>query len=141
MSNSIYISPEKRQFKFNDHVVAEMVFGLTDSQRSGRLVQVRKKVGAFGTDAYFIRNSDGTLRVVENVMIRHADDKEFEDAFYVSNGQNPPDIPHQPINEIDSTNEAYSYHNNQFPEVGFIIESSSQPASEKQSFTMLITNK
>ena len=141
MNNGIYISPEKRQFKFNDHVVAEMVFGLSDSQRSGRLVQVRKKVGAFGMDAYFIRNGDGTLRVIENVMIRHADDKEFEDAFYVSNGQNPPNIPHQPINEIDSTKEAYSYHNNQFPEVGFIIESPSQPPSEKQSFAMRITNK
>lgn len=141
MDKNIYISPEKRQFKFNDYVVAEMVFGLTDYQRSGRLVQVRKKVGAFGMDAYFIRNADGTLRVIENVMIRHADDKDFEDAFYVSNGRNPPDIPYQPINEIDSVKEAYSYSNNQFPEVGFIIESSSQPQSEKQSFTMLITKK
>ena len=141
MSDHIYISPEKRQFKFNDHIVAEMVFGLTDSQRSGRLVQVRKKIGAFGMDAYFIRNADGTLRVLENVMIRHANDEDFEEAFYTSNGKTPPNIPYQPINDLDTIEEAYSYSNNQFPEIGFIIETPNQPASEKQSFSMMIIQK
>jgi hypothetical protein len=141
MNKDAYISPEKREFKFNDHVVVEMVFGLTDSQRSGRLVQVRKNVGAFGSDVYFIRNADETLRTFENVMIRHVNDKNFEEAFYVSNGSNPPNIPFQPINDIDTIKTAYSYANNQYPEVGFIIKSPNQPASEKQSFTMMITQK
>lgn len=141
MNRDTYISPEKREFKFNDHVVVEMVFGLTDSQRSGRLVQIRKNVGAFGSDEYFIRNADGTLRRFENVMIRHVGDKKFEEAFYISNGSNPPNIPFQPINDLDTIKEAYSHGNNQFPEIGFIIETPNQPVSEKQSFTMMITQK
>jgi hypothetical protein len=115
-----------KKFRFNDHVVIEMLFGVPDEKRIGRLVQVRKKCGQFGSCIYFIRLRDGTLAAFENVMIRHANDKRFEDAFYRSNGKEPPVIHDQPIYETDLEPGTYSIRG-EWPETGFIIEDSDKP--------------
>jgi len=127
-----------KQFDFNDHVCIEMLFGVPDEKRTGRLVQVRKGVGAFGSDIFMLRLRDGSLMAFENALIRRADDRQFEDAFYRSNGKQPPVIPEQKLHEDDSEEVEYSIAN-KFPEKGFIVERPKQPASPKQSFTMMIT--
>lgn len=124
-----------KTFEFNDHVCVEMLMGVPDEKRTGRLVQVRKGVGAFGSDIYFIRLRDGSLMTFENVQVRHVGDKQFENAFYISHGRQPPVIPEQPPDPIDSTDVVYSIRN-EWPEVGFIIENPKQPESETQSFSI-----
>lgn len=138
MSTQVYTSPERRSFKFNDHVCVEMLMGIPDEMRTGRLVQVRKGVGEFGSDVLFIRRRDGSLCTFENVMIRHVGDKDFEHAFYISNHRTPPDIPPQPVDESDTEDVRY-FIGTEWPETGFIIENPKQPQSGRQSFSMVIT--
>jgi hypothetical protein len=126
------------QFAFNDHVCVEMLMGVPDEKRTGRLVQIRKGAGQFGTDVYLIRLRDGTLMSFENVMLRHVGDEGFEDAFYRSNGVIPPVIPDQPIYESDAEDAEYTL-GNKWPETGFVIENPKQPDSDVQSFAMTIT--
>jgi len=128
-----------KKFKFNNHVCVEMLIGVPDDQRTGRLVQVRKDVGAFGSDVYLIRLRDGKLKSFHNVLIRHADDKDFIEAYYISNGLTPPSIPEQAITPEDSTEVEYTMEG-MWPETGFIIENPKQPESAKQSFSMVVTN-
>lgn len=122
----IYTSYDGKEFKFNDHVCIEMLFGVPDEKRTGRLVQVRKNAGQFGSDIYIIRLRDGGLASFENAMMRQANDRRFEDAFYRSNGKTPPMIPEQPICVFDSSDAAYSIAN-KWHETGFIIENPKQP--------------
>jgi len=129
-----------KKFYFNDHVCVEMLMGVPDEKRTGRLVQVRKGVGDFCSDIFLIRLRDETLMSFHNVMIRHADDKGFVEAFYISNGVKPPAIPEQPIFEEDSTETEYTL-NNGWPETGFIIEKPKQPESDRQSFGMIVTQE
>lgn len=126
-----------KPFHFNDNVCVELLFGVPDEKRTGRLVQVRKSVGAFGSDVLILRLRDGSLASFENVLLRHANDKDFEDAFYYSNGKRPPIIPDQPCHEDDSPTAEYTIKN-QWPETGFIIEHPSQPQSAKQSFGVMV---
>jgi len=133
-----YISDRKKEFRFNDHVCVEMLFGVPDEKRSGRLVQVRKGCGQFGSDVFFIRLRDGSLMTFENVMIRHADDEQFVEAFYRSNGVGPPSIPAQAINEDDSETAAYSIRG-KWPETGFIVERPSQPETPG-GFAIVVTS-
>jgi len=126
-------------FEYNQHVVIECLLGVPDEKRIGRLVQVRKGVGAFGSDVLIIRLRDGSCATYENALIRRADDKRFEDAFYRSNGKTPPEIPEQPCNEADTGNDEFTIAG-KFPETGFIIEKPKQPESARQSFMIAVTN-
>lgn len=103
----------------------EMTLGVPDEKRIGRLIQVRKGCGQFGSDIYLIRNADGKLTAWENAMIRKADDTGFENSFYRSNGKEPPVIPDIPIDPDDSTDVDYNigghFH------TGFIIEKPTNP--------------
>lgn len=134
-----YISSEKKPFEFNDHIVVEMLLGAPDELRTGRLVQVRKGVGAFGTDLFIVRLRDGSMRSFENVMIRKVGDKQFEEAFYVLNGRTPPVVPEQPEYPNDSTDGEYSIKQ-RWPETGFVIEKPKQPKSGTCMFGMRITH-
>lgn len=128
-----------KEFRFNDHVCVEMLMGVPDEKRTGRLVQVRKGCGQFGSSIYLIRLRDGSLVSFENVMIRHVDDEKFVEAFYLSNGMQPPIIPNQAKNSYDS--EAVEYRlAGKWPEIGFIIENPAQPQTPG-SFAMTITVK
>lgn len=115
-----------KEFRFNDHVCIEMLMGVLDEKRTGRLVQVRKGCGQFGSCVFLVRLRDGSLAAFENAMIRHASDKRFEDAFYRSNGKQPPVIPDQPENAADSETECYGIAG-KWNESGFIVENPSQP--------------
>lgn len=127
----------KTDFKFNDHVYVEMILGPIE-KRSGRLVQIRRGVGAFGMDIYLIRLRDGSLCAFENVILRKVSDRQFEWNFYVSNGVEPPQIPEQPIDPRDHLEDEY-FISEKWPEVGFIIENPKQPESDVQTFAMTIT--
>ena len=137
-NNQVYTCIWGRKFAFNDHVCIEMLFGVPDEKRTGRLVQVRKGCGQFGTDIYILRLRHGGLASYENAMIRHANDKRFEDAFYRSNGNKPPIIPEQPINEADTTDAGYTIAE-KWLETGFIIEQPNQPQTPG-SFSITITS-
>lgn len=128
-----------KTFHHNHHVVIECLLGVPDERRIGRLVQVRKGVGAFGSDVLIIRLRDGSCATYENALIRAADDKRFEDAFYRSNGRTPPQIPEQPCSEIDTGNDEFTIAG-KYPETGFVIEKPKQPESTTQSFSMMITH-
>ena len=106
------------EFKFNQRVIAESVLGSVE-QRAGRLLQIRKGVGAFGSDVYFIRKKDGGLGTFENVrLLRY-------------HGEIP-------VNPGDAEDATYTIKGD-YPEVGFIIDEPKQPDSENQSFSMVIT--
>lgn len=136
---TVYSTGAKAPFRFNDHVVIEMMLmGVPDEMRTGRLVQVRKGKGAWMSDVFFIRLRDGSLVTFENVLIRHVGDLEFEKAFYLSNGRTPPDAPPQPEFEGDSEDTEYTI-NGKFPEVGFVIERPKQPDAAPRSFAITIT--
>ena len=115
-----------KEFRFNDHVVIEAIFGLPDSKRSGRLVQIRKGCGQFGSNVYLLRLSDGSLMSFENVLIRHAHDKQFVDAYYLMNNMVPPSVTPQACNPLDSETATYTL-SGKWPETGFIIENPAQP--------------
>lgn len=135
-----YTSDRGRVFRFNDHVVIEMVMGVPDEKRTGRLVQVRKGKGSFMSDLLFIRLRDGSLCTFDNVLLRHAGDKDFEEAFYLTNGRTPPHAPEQP--PFDGDSEATEYLIGEaYPETGFVIEQPKQPDDAKQSFSMMIISK
>lgn len=133
-----YINSYGKEFQFNDHVCMEMTLGVPVEKRTGRLVQIRKGVGAFGSDIYMIRLRDGKLFTWENVMMRHVNDKQFEHNFYVSNGVTPPVIPEQTIDSQDNITEAYDIAG-KYPETGFVIEKPQQPKSGHNSFAITIT--
>lgn len=106
-----------RTFRFNDHVVIEMLLGVPDELRTGRLVQVRKNKGQFGSDILFVRCRDGSLRTFENCLVRHVGDTDFEESFYLLNDQKPPVVPDQPPSEDDSEKETYTIGKD-YPETG-----------------------
>lgn len=128
------------EFKWNDLVCMELLIGCPDEKRTGRLVQVRKGAGAFGSDIYLIRLRDGGLESFQNVLMRRADDRRFERAFYETNGKTAPVIPDQPPHESDDVKEVYSI-GEEWPEIGFIIEKPKQPKSPTQSFSMVVIGK
>lgn len=141
MSRAPYLSERGREFRFNDYVVAEMMMGVPDEKRTGRLVQVRKGTGPFHTDSYLVRLRDGSLMHFANVMLRHASDERFVEAFYLSNGMTPPTTPEQEPWEGDTEQTEYTLSGGQFPETGFVIEKPSEPDHPQQSFTMRVTKK
>ena len=136
-SGSVY-SERGREFRFNDHVCMEMLMGVPDEKRTGRLVQVRKRCGLFGTDTYFVRLRDGTLLTFENVMMRHVGDRDFEDAFYRFNDRPPPVIPEQPPHDSDAEDVEYTKEG-KYPATGFIVESPDDPQTPG-AFAMTITS-
>ena len=125
------------EFHFNEHVCVEMLLGVPIEKRTGRLVQIRKGCGQFGSDIYFVRLRDGSLMTFENVMIRRVDDKKFEEAFYVLNGRTPPVIPEQNTCDDDTETSTYTIQQ-EWPETGFIIEHPAQPETPG-SFSFMIT--
>jgi len=125
-----------KEFRFNDHVYGELLM-VPEDKRSGRLVQVRKGCGQFGSNVYFIRLRDGTLMTWENAMLRKVDDQDFIKAFYRVNGNTPPEVLPQEINENDSECVEYTIKG-EYPETGFVIESPSQP-QKQGSFSLAIT--
>jgi len=135
-SGSVFRSHDGKEFRFNDLVCIEMLMGVPDEKRTGRLVQVREGCGQFGSCVFMVRLRDGSLAAFENAMMRHANDKRFEDAFYRSNGKQPPVIPDQPLDAADSETEAYSI-GGKWPETGFLIETPSQPQTPG-AFSMMV---
>jgi len=124
MNKTAFIDRGK-EFNFNDHVYGELMIG-PDEKRSGRLVQVRKGCGQFGSNVYFIRLRDGSLMTWENVMIRRVDDQGFIEAFYLTNDRTPPEVPAQSIDEADSESVEYTIAG-EYPEIGFIVDAPRQP--------------
>lgn len=126
-----------RRFRFNDLVCVEMLLGVPDEERSGRLVQVRQGCGQFGSDLWLIRLRNGSLKSFENALLRHADDRAFEEAFYRSNGRTPPVIPNQPPSSLDTEFTTYTIRD-RWPEKGFLVERPQQPQTPG-SFTLAVT--
>lgn len=127
-------------FRFNDHVVIEMLMGVPDEKRTGRLVQVRKGKGSWGSDVLFVRLRDGSLVRFENVLVRHVGDRDFEEAFYRSNGRTPPDVPPQPPHKDDAEDVDYSCAGGEYPETGFLIENPMQPDAAPQVMRLVVTS-
>lgn len=114
----IYVNDFGREFRFND--IVECTATLAPREDAvGRLVQVRRKVGQFGSDVYLIRRGSGTLATFENVGLQ-------------------PAIDAIPVHEGDSPETEYSIRE-EFPEIGFVVEEPRQPASESPAFGIAIT--
>lgn len=127
-----------KEFRFNDHVCVEMLVGVPIEKRTGRLVQVRRGCGQFGSCVYMLRLRDGSLATFENVIIRHVDDEQFVDAFYRLNEKEAPVIPDQSPAASDSETATYSI-GGEWPEIGFIVDEPKQPETPG-SFTMMISS-
>lgn len=127
------------EFRLNDLVCAECLIGVPDQRRIGRLVQVRKWCGQFGSHIYIIRLANGELMTFENVMIRHYGDKRFEDAFYRSNGRVPPSVRVSPPMACDSDMAEYTI-GGKWPESGFVVGSPSQPQTPGAFALTIITH-
>lgn len=127
-----------KEFRFNDHVCIEMLMGVPIEKRTGRLVQVRKGCGQFGSCIYFLRMRDGSLATFENAMIRHVDDEQFVDAFYRLNGKEAPVIPDQAPVDSDSETATYTI-GGEWPETGFIVDAPKQPETPG-CFSMAISS-
>src|SRR5687767_4798636 len=132
-----YKNDRGRTFHFNDHVVIEMLLGVPDEKRTGRLVQVRKGKGAWGSDVLFVRLRDGKLMTFENCLVRHVGDLDFAEAFYLSNGRQPPIAPVQPPNPDDAEDVEYRCPDG-YGETGFLVEKPKQPDAPPQAFAMTI---
>jgi hypothetical protein len=126
-----------KEFRFNDRVFVELCPGPIE-KRSGRLVQVRKGCGQFGSDTYFIRLRDGSLCAFENAQMVRVDDKEFIKAYYLMNDMAPPDIPPQDVYPGESTDIPYTRGAGKYPAVGFIVDNPEDPETPG-AFSMTIT--
>lgn len=126
-------------FYFNDHVCMEFVMAPIE-KRTGRLLQVRKGVGQFGSDMYILRLRDGGLCTFENCLMRKVEDVQFVQNFYRENGRTPPMIPFQAEEPEDSVGMEYTINHN-FPETGFVIEKPAQPPSASPAFSICVINK
>ena len=92
---------------FNQVVQCTTAGVMEDEVIYGRLLQIRKGVGQFGSDLYLIRTPNGTLRTIENDVLKPC---ELE----------------CPIKEYDSETTEYRIAD-EWPETGFIIENPKQP--------------
>lgn len=117
-SEQIYEDWLSGKFRFNDCVEITMIFGDL-AHLTGRLVQVRKNAGAYGTDQFFIRRADGSLGCFENVKIEHSDRE-------------------VPIDPDDGIDVEYTLKG-KYPETGFVVEKPSQPQSYSPPFGITIT--
>lgn len=113
----VYVSLTGVEFKFND-VVELTATLLSEEERTGRLVQVRKGVGQYGSDVFLIRRADGILLTGENCGLQHKD----------------ADIP---IMEDDNTERAYTIRE-QHPEVGFVVMRPKQPQTYSPPFSITV---
>ena len=100
---------------------AVQTFGILGHEIQGRLVQVRKGVGQFSSDQFFIRKPEGDLITVENVLLNPLD-KDL------------------PVDPSDYDGQEYTI-GGEHPETGFIIESPEQPVSPSPAFGIAITKK
>lgn len=80
----------------------------------GYCVQIRKNIGLFGGDMYLIRHADGLLTIHEN------------QSYYAMTSEQENQL--RPFFEVlpeqEDFTKAYSLQNQQYPEVGFIIDKS-----------------
>lgn len=107
-------------FHFNSPVIAEFCPG-QECERTGRLVQVRKKAGAWGSDMYFIRRNDGSLMTFENVSLRE----------FAGDVAEPFDC--------DAIDVEYTVKG-EYPETGFVIEEPCGPPAQHQAFAITVTS-
>ena len=132
MKDLIYTSQLGKKFMFNDPIKITMTF-LEDAKVIGRLIQVRKGCGAFGSDVYLVRiAADERLASFSNAGIERYTDKELP-------------IIQDDIKEgekdsiaMDSEDIAYSIQE-EFYETGFIIEKPLQPEPDAPMIAMTVT--
>ena len=96
----------------------------------GRLVQVRKKSGAYGSDTVLLRSYDGTLKSYHNMSffkVREQYTKMFEGFMYEVDIQN-----------VDKEDQSYTIEGKN-EAVGFIVEGLNDIEGESYGFSMIIT--
>ena len=100
-------------------------------QRIGRVEQVRKKAGAFGSDLVFLRHPDGTLSTHENQGYISIADKDLEEVKKLF-------IPEALEVEYDPEEE-YTIGKSVWPEKGFIVPFNGKISGTDISFSMIIS--
>lgn len=113
----VYVSHTGVEFKFNDVVELTCVL-LPEADRIGRLIQVRKGVGQYGSDVFLIRLANDILMTGENCGLQHKD----------------ADIP---IMKDDSTERAYTIRE-RYPETGFVVMRPQQPQTYSPPFSVTV---
>lgn len=101
--NEVY-SKYGYEFRFNDPVEVSFI-SFPYEERIGRIVQVRRNLGLFGSDIYLVRRRDGSLQSFENVFLQP-----------FSGDEDMPEF------EFEDSEEAEYSISKGFPEVGFLIE-------------------
>jgi len=108
------------EFVFNQPVQCMSLAAFGHEPVYGRLVQIRKRVGQFGSDLYLIRKPDGSILAVENELLE-------------------PCTLDCPTHPGDSEETEYMYQN-KWPETGFIIEHPKQPETEGECSLIIEDN-
>lgn len=111
---------------FNTIVIAAFA-PCEDIKKVGRLLQVRKNAGAFGTDSIFIRTMDGGIECWENQSF-YSVHPDCADYFHKLFEETP----------IDPPNSEYSI-NQKHKASGFIVKGMDCTDSKVHSFSMVIT--
>ena len=118
--SDVYKSMFGKEFRFNEPVEITSI-PLPEKERIGRLIQVRKSCGAYGSDVFLVRKPDGGLQQFENVGIKKYTKAEL------------------PVDDHDSVEDEYTIEGGQFGETGFVIDNPKQPQSYSPPFSIAVT--
>lgn len=132
-SNSKY-TDSSDDFKYGQFVRIGLIQGkpFDFDHCVGFLVQIRKKRGAYGSDQYIIRHSNGKLMTHSNQMFWKISDTLIEDIVKF--------FPHTPEEEFEGNEEIEYNIEGEKPEKGFLIEyKEGDPREDSPHFTMSIT--
>lgn len=96
------------EFQYKQIVIITFLVGIIPF---GRLIQIRKKCGAFGTDAILVRLPNGELQTYENVGINHVKE------YYLHRYKHEMDK----VEDVDDINGEYHIAGTRHAK-GFIVE-------------------
>lgn len=113
------------EYGFNSIIIANHCLeNVPDNHRVGRLVQVRKKTGAFGSDEIIIRLANGKLQAFENQSFFSVSEEYknyYDNLFYNT--------------ELDSENIAYTIQGKNAV-AGFVVNSEKCGYTTNSSITL-----
>lgn len=110
---------QAEEYKYGDLVIpfAAEILGISIEKQICRVVQIRKEIGQFGSDLFFVRHADGDLFVWENQHFYKVKEKYIQQIETVYNQHDAIEI------DDDKPDVGYRYSGNKEFIKGFIIPS------------------
>lgn len=110
---------DAEEYKYGDLVIpfAAKILGVPIEKQICRVVQIRKEIGLFGSDLFFVRHADGDLFVWENQHFYKVKEKYIRQIETVYNQHGAIEV------DDDKPDVGYRYSGNKEFIKGFIIPS------------------